>query len=269
MIKVLDNLFASKVYYQAACYSNKGKVRSNNEDNFYFDGLFMPEDNDGLLNIEEKNNELKNNTFFAVFDGMGGGDYGEIASYTSALFAKDFLSNPGNINKSDISPSLKDMCFEMNQKVFEVGEDLGAYMFGSTIASVYFHENQMWFTNIGDSRAYLYRDSKLIQVSKDHIESVLRNSRQKPALLQHLGIDPEEIMLDPTISRLDVRHDDVILLCSDGLTDMVDSVVIAGELAQNQNIFDSVKNLFYLAMNAGGLDNITIIIIRIIDSKYR
>lgn len=268
-MNVLDNLFAPKVKYQAACYSNKGKVRSNNEDNFYFDGFYMPEDNDGLSNIEEKEGELKNNTFFAVFDGMGGGDYGEIASHTSALFAKEFLSVPNNINKSDISPSLRDMCFEMSQKVFEVGEDLGAYMFGSTIASVYFHENQMWFTNIGDSRAYLYRDSELIQVSKDHIESVAPNSRQKPALLQHLGIDPEEIMLDPTIRRLDVRDDDLILLCSDGLTDMVDPVVIAGELSQSQRLFDSVKNLFHFAMNAGGIDNITIIIIRITGSRYR
>lgn len=267
-MKVLGNLFASKLYYQAACYSNKGKIRSNNEDNFYFDGLYMPEDNDGLSNIEEKESELRNNTFFAVFDGMGGGDYGEIASHTSALFAKEYLSIPDNINKSDISPSLEDMCFGMNQKVFEVGEDLGAYMFGSTIASVYFHENQMWFTNIGDSRAYLYRNSELIQVSKDHIESVLPNNpRQKPALLQHLGIDPEEIMLDPTIRRLDVQNDDVILLCSDGLTDMVDPVVIAGELSQNQSAFDAVRNLFHFAMNAGGIDNITIIIIRIFRQK--
>lgn len=262
-MNVLDSLFGSKFYYQAACYSNKGKVRKNNEDNFYFDGFYMPEDNDGLSNIEEKESELKNNTFFAVFDGMGGGDYGEIASHTSASFAKEFLSDSENICKSDISSSLKDMCFEMNQKVFEVGEDLGAYMFGSTIASVYFHENLMWFTNIGDSRAYLYRDSELIQVSKDHIESVTPNSRQKPALLQHLGIDPEEIMLDPTIKRLDVKKDDVILLCSDGLTDMVDPITIAGELSQNQSIFDAVKNLFHAAMNGGGIDNITIIIIRI------
>ena len=265
-MNLFDSIFGTRYLIDAACFSDKGKVRGINEDNFYFNGKYLPESNNGLKRVLSEETELKDSLFFAVFDGMGGGDYGEIASYTSAAFSDSFLADSDNINRSDITLSLRDMCLQMNEKVFETGEELGAYMFGSTVVSVYFCTDQMWFSNVGDSRAYLYRNHKLEQVSKDHIETneYAKSHRQKPALLQHLGIDPEEIQLEPTINRFHIERGDVILLCSDGLTDMVDNASIAAELSEKRSPTETVQRLYEKAMHAGGIDNITVIIIAVI-----
>lgn len=68
----------------AACGCHTGRRRKNNEDNFFFAGRYMASDNNGLGSILEKSFSLKKDRFFAVFDGMGGGEYGEIASYIAA-----------------------------------------------------------------------------------------------------------------------------------------------------------------------------------------
>lgn len=76
----------------AACSCHIGKRRKNNEDNFFFAGRYMASCNNGLGSILEKNFPLKKDRFFAVFDGMGGGEYGEIASYMGAKATEEYLN---------------------------------------------------------------------------------------------------------------------------------------------------------------------------------
>ena len=76
----------------AACSCHIGKRRKNNEDNFFFAGRYMASCNNGLGSILEKNYPLKKDRFFAVFDGMGGGEYGEIASYMGAKATEEYLN---------------------------------------------------------------------------------------------------------------------------------------------------------------------------------
>lgn len=83
---------ASTQSVSAACGCHTGRRRKNNEDNFFFAGRYMASDNDGLGSILEKNFSLKKDRFFAVFDGMGGGEYGEIASYIAAKATEQYLN---------------------------------------------------------------------------------------------------------------------------------------------------------------------------------
>ena len=76
----------------AACGCHTGRRRKNNEDNFFFAGRYMASDNNGLGSILEKSFSLKKDRFFAVFDGMGGGEYGEIASYIAAKATEQYLN---------------------------------------------------------------------------------------------------------------------------------------------------------------------------------
>ena len=137
---------------RAACGCHQGKKRNNNEDNFYFDGSYMNSDNHGLPSIEETAISLDDDGFFCVFDGMGGGDYGEVASYTASKTAKEFLETGTNINPCDITPSLTKMCEVVNLAVYEAGEKLGSSRMGSTLVGMYFHAGQAWVCNLGDSR---------------------------------------------------------------------------------------------------------------------
>ena len=76
----------------AACGCHTGRRRKNNEDNFFFAGRYMASDNNGLGSILEKSFSLKKDRFFAVFDGMGGGEYGEVASYIAAKATEQYLN---------------------------------------------------------------------------------------------------------------------------------------------------------------------------------
>ena len=83
---------ASAQSVSAACGCHTGRRRKNNEDNFFFAGRYMASDNNGLGSILEKSFSLKKDRFFAVFDGMGGGEYGEIASYIAAKATEQYLN---------------------------------------------------------------------------------------------------------------------------------------------------------------------------------
>ena len=251
----------------AACVCDRGLKRSNNEDNFYFTGQYLPRDNDGLDGCLADQMSLPEDVFFAVYDGMGGGDYGEVASYTAAAETEGFLDLEDNINPCDITPSLTRMCLHLNEKVFQIGKSLGVYQMGSTLVSLFFHEDQVWVCNLGDSRAFLYRDQKMRQISVDHTdeEEMKANgiTNRKPYLTQFLGIDPEELRIEPFIQSGHYQAGDRYLLCSDGLTDMVDNQRISDVLVRYETPEDCAVRLKQMALENGGKDNITIIVIDI------
>lgn len=251
----------------AACGSDQGKRRKNNEDNLYFEAFYMPSDNHGTEGILEKEYSVREDRFFCVFDGMGGGDFGEVASYTAAKTTKDFLAVEQNINPCDITPSLTRMCNEINQAVYQAGANLGSDQTGSTLVGLYFHEGQAWICNLGDSRGYLLRDGKLLQISVDHTDAAFMAENgitgRKPYLTQYLGIDPEEMMIEPHIRSYYLQEGDTFLLCSDGVTDMVEEQEICRILAESEVPGDGVDELIQAALDGGGKDNITAIVIRV------
>ena len=253
---------------RAACGCHQGKKRNNNEDNLYFDGSYMNSDNHGLPSIEKTVLSLDDDGFFCVFDGMGGGDYGEVASYTASKTTKEFLETGTNINPCDITPSLTKMCEVVNQAVYEAGEKLGSSRMGSTLVGLYFHEGQAWVCNLGDSRCYLLRDGRMKQISEDHTDEEFMKENgitgRKPYLTQYLGIDPDEMTIVPSIKSYVLNRGDRFLICSDGVTDMVDDQTICNNLARYQDPDECVKALIQAALDGGGKDNITAIVLEVV-----
>lgn len=266
----LIKMFVSKdllprTRFTAACGCNQGIKRKNNEDNFYFDGEYMNSDNQGLSAIREKRKSLREDSFFCVFDGMGGGEFGEIASYTGAKTAKEYLSHEEHMNPCDITPSLNNMCKAINEEVFRAGKNLGSSRMGSTLAGLYFHEGQVWVCNLGDSRCYFFRDRKMKKISQDHTDKEFMEENgitgRKPYLTQYLGIDPEEMTVVPWIRSYYLQRGDRFLICSDGLTDMVEEQQICNLLAENVYPEECVEALIKASLNGGGRDNITVIVV--------
>ena len=254
-----------RIGLEAACGSDTGKRRKNNEDNFYFDGESMPANNAGTPSILTREVPERQSCYFAVLDGMGGGDYGEIASSSAAEAIHGFLSQDGNVNPCDITPSLTALCRQANESVFRAGENLGAYQMGSTLVSFYFHQDQVWVCDLGDSRGYLMRDDMLIQLSVDHTDEAEMKANnitgRKPKLTQYLGIDPEVMTIVPYIRSRKVKPGDRFLLCSDGVTDMVEEDRIRQLLRQSETPHECVRRLIDAALEAGGRDNITAIVV--------
>lgn len=228
----------------------------------------MSSDNHGLSQVEMKEMSLNDDGFFCVFDGMGGGDFGEVASYTAAKTTREFLDIKTNINPCDITPSMEKLCGNVNEAVFEAGQRLGSSQMGSTLVGLYFHEKQAWVCNLGDSRCYLFRNGKMRQISEDHTdEQFMRENGitgRKPYLTQFLGIDPEEMDIVPYIKSYYLDKGDRFLICSDGVTDMVDEQEICDLLKVSDRPDECVSRLIQEALNGGGKDNITAIVLDIV-----
>jgi len=247
---------------EAACGCNIGKVRKNNEDNFYFDGKCLEVENDGLKNPVSLDAPLKHGLCLAVFDGMGGENFGELASFAAARelqqverkIADYFVPERQYLNR---------IAMQMNDAVVNAAKEQKTDRMGSTMVALYFTARCVYVCNLGDSRAYRFRDGEFLQISKDHVESRPSTSMKKAALTQHLGIDSEEMLIEPYIAKGELKRGDQYLLCSDGLTDMLTNFEIADILQANSEPEDCVQKLIHEAMERGGRDNITVIVCRI------
>jgi protein phosphatase len=227
--------------------SNIGKVRKTNEDNFYFD--------------EEDN-------FFMVADGMGGHAAGDVASSIAAEVSKNYdfdLGNPIETMENLIIKANDEIIKESREKTQNRG-------MGTTFASVIIKNNILYFANLGDSRIYLYhtQENRLEKISKDHslVGEMLRKGKiteeeafkhpQKNIVTQALGLDKE---LDIDSGKKELRKGNMVLLCTDGLSDLIRKNEIRDILAEEANIDKMADKLLNRALNNGGLDNITFIVI--------
>lgn len=253
---------------QAACGCHPGKRRKNNEDNYYFNGSYLDSDNPGLTGVEHLEVSLGADSFFCVYDGMGGGDFGEVASYTAAKTTKEFLEIRTNMNPCDVTPSLGRLCEAANAAVFAAGERLGTYKMGSTLAGLYFHSGQAWVCNLGDSRCYLFREGHLEQLSEDHTDEAFMKEHgitgRKPYLTQHLGIDPDEMGVVPYVRNLLPEREDRFLICSDGVTDLIETQELGALLECAPSPEDCVRKLIQKALDGGGRDNITALVLDVV-----
>lgn len=251
---------------QSACVSHVGNVRKNNEDNYYFNDSYLSSESLGSNGILSDSKSFQffgssKGFFYAVFDGMGGGDYGEIASFKCAEETKRFFADESNINYHDITPTLQRLCLNLNDSVCKEKQNLGVFQMGSTLVSVFLFAGLVWACNLGDSRCYWYRENtnQLMLASVDHVEDSLQSS--KPVLTQYMGINPEDLRIDPSVICFEPNRNDKVILCSDGLTDMVSESDIQ-EALRLDTPNQSVEILLNKALTAGGKDNITMIVIK-------
>ena len=230
-------------YYASTC----GNVRKNNEDCFHINGFIGSK-----CKLKKGFRILKNNSFISVCDGMGGEEFGEVASY----IAVSNLSKLKSLDKDTIINKIKDI----NDLVCNEIEKRDARL-GSTIVSAVIKKDKIDIYNVGDSRAYIF-NKKLIQLSKDHTVAAL-NGKSKGALTQHLGVFKDEIEIEPfMIDGIEINKNNYILLCSDGLYDMIKEEDIENILSSKMNDFKKRDELLERALVNGGKDNITFLLVR-------
>lgn len=247
--------------FEAACGCDTGKVRMNNEDNLCFAGECLEPENNGLQEILFAEGRITTNVCGAIFDGMGGENFGEEASAAAAFgFLKKtalwwiacLTGKPGY---------LKNLVLSLNDTVVAKKRRLHTNRMGTTMVAILLGRRYAYFCNIGDSRAYLFREGKLTQLSQDHVEVI--PGRIKTPLTQHLGIEPEYMQVEPYITKQKMQTGDRYLLCSDGLTDMLTDPEIADILEQNEGTRAGVRTLIDSALERGGRDNISVILYRV------
>ncbi len=244
--------------FVSVCGCNTGRVRRNNQDNFYFNGIILPADNQALNEVLTAVVEKKQGLTVGVFDGMGGEKNGEHAAYIAALKLKELALNS--------RPDLNAVCIDANREICNQADSLGGQRMGCTAAMLYLVDNDIELCNIGDSRIFLLRGSELKQLSVDHTDSYFVNqagSKRKPALTQHLGIWPDEMLIEPYLLKAETQIDDLYIICSDGITDMISNTKIVEILKSSNNLKAAAENLISTALENGGRDNITVILTQV------
>ena len=249
----------------AAVCSNMGKVRKNNEDNFYFNGLYMDEsqrNSGGLFNLTS-NDPIQ---MYAVCDGMGGEEGGEDASITAVRSLMQYNRTSHRVNGSQ---QLKEM-LQRTSDTIEDNANKKGFRSGTTIAMVVVCDDTIRIVHVGDSRVYCLDNGKLNRMTVDHSEvqrmfamglikeEEMDTHPKRHVISQFLGMPRSDALVAPTISdRLKLKSGDRYLLCSDGLTDMVKDPEIHDILSKAGNAEEAVKNLTIAALHHGGKDNVT------------
>lgn len=242
---------ATHLVWSSAAATDVGRVRNVNEDAC----LDMP-----LRGL------------WAVADGMGGHDAGDVASrmVVDALRSLDAPPSLGGY-----VAAVRDALQAVNLRLRDEAASRRVRTIGSTVAACLSSERSCALLWAGDSRIYLYRDARLQQVTRDHSQvEALRaqgyltaeEARRHPAhhLITRAVGAAQQLELDET--RVNVRDGDIFLLCSDGLTNEVDDAEIALVLARAGNdCSEAARQLIAMALAHGGRDNVSVIVTRASD----
>jgi protein phosphatase len=224
-----------------------GRVRTNNEDSMFV-----------------------SDRLFAVADGMGGHQGGEVASDLALRTLESTFTDSS-------TEGLLEAAHEANDAVLErAGADPDLRGMGTTLVALApagESESLAWI-NVGDSRLYILRDGELTQISEDHslVQEAVRSGELSPEEAQThpqrnivtraLGIDPD-VVIDG--DRIDAYEGDRFVLCSDGLYEFVDDDRIAATLRRLADPTEAAQELVRLANEGGGRDNITVVIVDVVD----
>ncbi len=267
------------VRFVAAACSDKGLRRRNNEDNFCLNGQYMqPDQRDagGTFTCETDGRAL-----FAVCDGMGGQEAGEEASYLSSEFcAKAVAGDPGvpspfgsgnGAQRGDLLNFLREGCVRVLRQAQECENNSG-----STIVMLLADPKGFIPANMGDSRLYRLTSTRMTQVSEDHTEvrrllkigaitaEEMKTHPRRHMILQYwgmpLGIAPFGPHVGEPIPYVDGEK---YLLCSDGLTDMLEDAQIEAILRQDKPETEIAQDLVAAALKNGGRDNVTVIVVTV------
>jgi PPM family protein phosphatase len=205
---------------------------------------------------------------FAVADGMGGAQAGEVASRTVVDCLRRGLPDGGSPEER-----LAALAEEANGLIHrKAAEDEQRAGMGTTLTAAYVEEDAVSFGHVGDSRAYLFRDAKLQQLTNDHslVGEMVRRGKltaeqaeehpQRSIITRALGPEPA-VEVDHMTTY--ARDGDVFLLCSDGLTSMLSDEQIERTVADAPDLRAAGNALIDAANDAGGRDNITVILFRV------
>ena len=212
-------------------------------------------------------------------DGMGGHKAGEVAAHMAVKFVlgklqklilqKTYVS----ITSSQLLEFLSNTISSSNTEIFRTQKEEDAYLgMGTTIVATLITGSQIYVGHVGDSRLYLYRNREVKRLTKDHslvqdlidrgfyTETEARSANVKHVVTRAMGT---KLDVDVDTAEVSLLPCDILLLCSDGLTDMVSDWQIAETINENITDLDSAANkLIALANQNGGKDNISVILIQ-------
>jgi PPM family protein phosphatase len=233
-----------------------GRARSNNEDTVLVDAPLA---------------------LAVLADGMGGYQAGEVASELAANTLREevsrWLGDPAAPrDAADTRRALGQSAQEANRRVFEAAQSRAEWAgMGTTLVVALVHDTALWVGHIGDSRAYRLRGERLEQISRDHsllqeqidagllTEEEAARSVHRNLVTRAVGVEPE---VELEVREHELRAGDVLMLCSDGLSDMLPDVRIAEVMRQTDALDDMGHALVKAANEAGGRDNISVILVR-------
>lgn len=243
--------------------SHKGLVRQNNEDVW---------------------EELSHAHFYALADGMGGHQAGEVAAreavHTLCKIIEDKMHHAsGHQSLSTVRRELQHAIELANFHVYKMGRnnpDLKGM--GTTICCLYFHDQSVVYGHVGDSRIYRFRDGELEQMTRD--DSLLRelidqghlSEEQaseflyKNIITKAIGAEPS---IEPGVHYDEAREGDIYMMCSDGLTDMLSDEEISKVMEKMHSVDEGVDRLISEAIGRGGHDNITIVMLMVLRDDER
>ncbi len=235
--------------------SDKGKIRDQNEDYYYI------------------SDQDKSPGIYMLADGMGGYEGGEIASRLAIDAAVRYIGNHFDIiehTREKIMELVKEAMNYANEIVFEVAKNSEELQsMGTTLEICLIYNNRAYIGHIGDSRIYRIRDKFMRKLTTDHsyVEQLVKdgtitaeeakNHPKKNMLMKALGCAES---LEPDVMVKNFQPGDIIVMTSDGLTNMVEDSKIYETVKNNFDISDEI--LINMANNAGGIDNITVVIIK-------
>ncbi len=213
-------------------------------------------------------------SYAVVCDGMGGHSGGKTASSTAvSVFASNIIGVADDFSESKLESILKQTISSANHEIYNKSlSDSNLTGMGTTLISAIVTNDEAYFVNIGDSRAYIIRDEIIKRVSHDHsavqemidqgylTESQARNHPNKNIITRALGV---EDYIEYDLFKEKVTTNDIIILCTDGITNYIDDLEIPFEIIKSNNIETVPQKLIELANSRGGADNSTVVIIKI------
>ncbi len=242
-----------------------GAVREHNEDSFLVGDL----DRTKLIDMAEPwITETARGGLMVVCDGMGGVEGGEVASDLAAqVMWREMQTTPATKDPEVFARLMRRAVRVANHDVHQMAKrEPGLKGMGTTLSAAGVVGDRLIVATVGDSRAYVFRAGDLVQVTRDqslhsallaagHDEDDAANAGG--AILQALGVGDD---VEPSLSLIEMRAGDRVLLCSDGLHGLVGDPALALLLSQPHTVAESVKLLVAAARAAGGTDNITAIV---------
>ncbi|WEJ57477.1 protein phosphatase 2C domain-containing protein [Devosia sp. FJ2-5-3] len=232
--------------WRIASATSTGSVRDTNEDRISICGRRTVEG--PAIGLESK----APNQYVLIADGMGGHAKGEVASHM-ALTKLEALHRQ-LLTEDGVAVALR----AANRAIYEAAMANGEFLgMGTTIVGVAIEQRRCRWFNVGDSRAYLSRDRNLTQISKDHVPAVLAGGRRDHSITQSLGGGRFFTEILPSQGEFEVQEGDRILLCTDGLTDVVGDVEIERILGRDDPA-PTLERLIARCFELGAPDNISL-----------
>ena len=235
-----------------------GRVRSQNEDMVLVDNRFIREDTYQTQIVLGREDRM----MIAVADGMGGHNRGDIASNDTLRNLHYFFYDiPSCLNVNDFNEAMAGWLESINNYIASKGRADEQYKgMGTTLVGLAYYNNDFYSLNCGDSRLYRFRNHQLVQLTTDHsLSNLVGDEKRTNVITNCIGGGSKSSFIDMVTMTNDIMSDDVYLLCTDGLTDMLSDKAIS-ELLEGKA---DANTLCSAAIEAGGIDNVSCCVISI------